>query len=298
MWSLLVTAVLSSLAEAVEAVYLRAGHLSLGPGEKASEEANGPLQPFCETNGVQIWLEENGARDLGFRQHAQEGIADWLADMDQTNVRCIGAHTPPSKGSNDAAPSCRDPAVISQIEKCQADSSTLDFAYQRAIASQVLGACQSNPKVLLIGLGGGTLPMYLRRQCNGTNGIIMAESVELNPDVVFVAENYLGFEQDDHNVVEVADAEAAVSERVAGGPQYDFAVIDCFGADAKVPEPCRSQKLADGIHSILKPGGRVMQNVYGDQEQLVEDVFGKAFGMDNVQVARNHATGAVVMASK
>jgi len=126
----------------------------------------------------------------------------------------------------------------------------------------------------------------------------MAESVELNPDVVFVAKNYLGFEDDDHNIVEVADAEAAVTERVPAGAQYDFAVIDCFGADAKVPAPCRSEKLAEGIHSILKPGGKVMQNVYGDQEPLVEGVFGKAFGIDNVEVARNHATGAVVMATK
>lgn len=265
------------------------------------------VKPYCETDGVQVWLQEGGARDLGFRRHDHEDTTDWLQNMDQTSVQCVGAGAPAKselglssrQASDDApTPSCRDPQALAGLQPCRADCSSLQFAYQRRVAEVVLGGCASNPRVLLIGLGGGSLPMYLRQGCNGTEGTLTAESVELDPEVVFVAQHYLGFEPDDLNQIEVADAEAAVNERVPKGEQYDFAFVDCFGADGRVPEPCRSQRLLDGIHTILKPGGKVLQNVYGDQEPELERAYQGVFGAAQVQVAHNKLSGALLMSTK
>merc|ERR1719387_82126 len=107
--------------------------------------------------------------------------------------------------------------------------------------SEVVDACQRTTgaqpfRVLVVGLGGGAMPMYIRRHCTSAT----VESVELDARVASIAQRLLGFEADHRNAVEVADALGALQRRAASAtPRYDRLIVDCFGG-GRVPFACRS----------------------------------------------------------
>merc|ERR1719401_3068820 len=95
----------------------------------------------------------------------------------QSTVHCALHLTPPTKQSCTPAdlgkplPTCSE---VGQSGKCLCAAivnEPLKLAYQRAMISETLDLCQAKVKakqtfrVLMFGLGGGAVPMYLRHRC-------------------------------------------------------------------------------------------------------------------------------------
>jgi spermidine synthase len=149
----------------------------------------------------------------------------------------------------------------------------------RAITQEVVSdaTCSQSgqSRLLLVGLGGGALTMYLRSHCPA----LQIDAVEANQHVVDAAYHLFGLDSSGTKVsVEVADGGAAIQSRVASGAAYDFIVVDCFQAQGSVPESCRSEAFISGLHSILKPGGKVLQQVWKAQYKSMLRMYHNEFG--------------------
>lgn len=103
----------------------------------------------------------------------------------------------------------------------------LALAYTQAMMSFVL--LQPSPsRVLLLGLGGGSLARFLHHQLPAAS----IDAVELRPAVVEAAKKCFGLIEDARLRIHVGDAGDFVANR-AGAPAYDAILVDAY--DGKGP---------------------------------------------------------------
>jgi spermidine synthase len=218
-----------------------------------------------DSDGVQVWLRSDNSRSMTFG-------GDTLGS--QTSVFCKGSVPSSCQAST-------PPSSCAQVQcACDPDTSQLEFPYMRAIAKEVVsdGTCtgSSQSRLLLIGLGGGALAMYLQSHCPN----LEIDAVEANKHVVDVAYHLFGLDSSGSKVsVERADGGVAVQSRVASGAQYDFIVVDCFQAQGQVPESCRSEAFISGLRSLLNPRGKALQQVWQGQYNSILYKFQNEFGI-------------------
>lgn len=255
-----------------------------------------------EENGtdVEVILQGDGKRSLVFsrRVSGPDGkfVGRELVGI-QTTVQCQAQL--PSHGERcptiTPVPNCSS-INTSGVCSCIADTAKApSLLYQQHMVTEVAALCSAKARqnhtfrVLVFGLGGGAVPMYLRSHCDTA----LVESVEVDARVALVAEQLLGFRPDSGNKLEIADSMGAAHRRAvvvsAGGPRYDVALVDCFDGKGRVPETCRSDTFVTLVRSMLNPGGRVMQNVLNRDVEEVQARYQKTFGkvaVDKVPVQR------------
>jgi len=206
----------------------------------------------------------------------------------QSSVHC--ARTQPSARSRcvpavgQSTPRCAD--VDPQLCGCEANTSSLPaLAYQRQMLREAVESCRAHAalgqkqfRALVIGLGGGAMPMYLRRHCSAAH----LESVEVDARVAEIAERLLGFERDSRSELEVADGLASVERRVKAVAEgrsqpYSLVLVDCF-AGGRIPEACSSGAFARGLRGLLSPEGFVLQNAGRADESALLSAYRIVFG--------------------
>jgi len=167
---------------------------------------------------------------------------------------------------------------------CEPDTSSLQFVYMKKMMDIALPMCEQKEdgfNALIIGLGGGALPEYLLEHCPQSAQI---ESIEYDPRVIDVATNFFGFHVvPGRNEIQNRDGGEAVKERVEAGKKYDLVLVDCFQTGGHVPDSCRSNDFITGLHSILKPGGKAIQQVWGSQYDSILGAYSNVFGKDHAQ---------------
>lgn len=140
------------------------------------------------------------------------------------------------------------------------DPTYLRFSYIRAIAS-VLDTFRppgAAIRTLHLGAGGVTVPRYLAKRRPGSSSSV----VEIDPGVLEVARNKLGF-RDDHSVgngitTHVADARVFTAKQPAG--RYDAVVGDAFGS-VSVPWQLTTREFARQIRRVLTGEGVYVLNM-------------------------------------
>ena len=132
----------------------------------------------------------------------------------------------------------------------------LVFAYTK----MMLGALYLNPnpaRVLVIGLGGGTLPMTLRD--------ILPEAqidvVEIDPAVVKVARTYFNFKTDPKMAVFEDDGRVFVKKQMRTEVKYDLIMLDAF-EDDYIPEHMLTKEFLTETKSLLTPQGVLAANTF------------------------------------
>lgn len=110
-------------------------------------------------------------------------------------------------------------------------------------------------RILVVGLGGGTLPMFLRKHF--PNAAI--DAVDIDPDVVNVAKQFFGFREDELMRAHVADGRQFIERNQR---PYDAIFLDAFGIDS-VPAQLTTLEFLRAVRRALKPGGVVIGNVWG-----------------------------------
>src|SRR3954468_23360259 len=134
------------------------------------------------------------------------------------------------------------------------DPDHLELAYTRlALAGAAL--VPAPRRILLAGLGGGALPRFLHRNFPEAR----VEVVEINPQVLEVATQYLGFTPDARLVVHIADARDFIARAPAGA--YDLIVLDAY-ADATVPPHLATLEFMAAVRQALAPSGVVVSNLW------------------------------------
>lgn len=135
------------------------------------------------------------------------------------------------------------------------DPAHLELAYAKA-ALVGLSLAEKPGRMLVIGLGGGSLPMYLRHYYPEAQ----IDAVDISAQVVDVAKRYFGFREDARMRAHVMDGRRFIEAARPGS--YDLVILDAFGA-ASVPAPLTTREFLLAVRRALDPRGVVVGNVWG-----------------------------------
>ncbi|XP_023860164.1 eEF1A lysine and N-terminal methyltransferase isoform X1 [Salvelinus sp. IW2-2015] len=135
--------------------------------------------------------------------------------------------------------------------------------------------------VLLVGLGGGGLPQFLRDFVPGAR----VEVVELDPAVLEVAQGWFGFTPDDRLTVTLGDGLERINniER-EGGHQYDVIMFDVDSKDPSLGMSCPPPAFVETaflerVGNLLTPRGVFMLNLVCRDSALKKSVLGRVRGV-------------------
>ena len=109
-------------------------------------------------------------------------------------------------------------------------------------------------RILVVGLGGGTLPSFLHRHYPAAH----IDVVDIDPEVVDVARKYFGFREDAKLRAHVADGRKFIEQ--AREP-YDLVFLDAFGTTA-VPAHLTTREFLEAVRRAVKPSGVVIGNLW------------------------------------
>ncbi len=153
------------------------------------------------------------------------------------------------------------------------------FAYTRMMMAALL-LNPSPRRVLVVGLGGGTLPTAMARIYREA----AIDAVEIDPAVVTVAKRYFGFVATDRLRVHVQDARAFVKRAARNGETYDLLMLDAFNSDY-IPEHLMTREFLLEAKSVLTEDGVLAANtfassrLYDHESATYNDVFGPFFNL-------------------
>lgn len=134
----------------------------------------------------------------------------------------------------------------------------LVFSYIRMMFSGLL--LTPEPKrILLIGLGGGTLPRVL----DALYPEAEQDLVEIDPAVVRVAKAYFDFEVGANMRVHERDGRVFVKRALLEGQQWDLILLDAF-TDEYIPEHLLTREFLEELKSLLSEGGVVVANTFAN----------------------------------
>lgn len=143
-------------------------------------------------------------------------------------------------------------------ESCQYvdDPERMVFDYTRVM----MGALYLQPdprRILVIGLGGGTLPMALARAAPEAH----ITAIEIDPAVVRMAEEYFGFTPGPNMQVETVDGRVFVNRAIQRRARYDIVMLDAYDLNY-IPDHMMTREFLESVRSILAPGGVVAANTF------------------------------------
>ncbi|MBB6091763.1 spermidine synthase [Povalibacter uvarum] len=147
----------------------------------------------------------------------------------------------------------------------------------------MLGALYLKPQprsVLVIGLGGGTLPRALVRLLPD----VSIDSVEIDPAVVRVAEKYFDFSPSERSRVAEQDGRVFVKRAIRERRRYDLIMLDAFDHEY-IPEHLLTQEFLREVKSLLAPDGVLAANtfsssrLYSHESVTYASVFGTFYNL-------------------
>jgi spermidine synthase len=134
------------------------------------------------------------------------------------------------------------------------DPDHIELAYARA-ALAGLALCGEPRRVLVVGLGGATLPTFLRKHYPDS----VIDVSEIDPDVVRVAARFFGFREDARMRAYVGDGRRFIE---AAREPYDAIFLDAYGT-GNVPTHLTTREFLQAVRRAVAPGGLVIGNVWG-----------------------------------
>jgi len=166
----------------------------------------------------------------------------------------------------------------------------LELAYTRAMMGFLM--FNSTPQeVLMIGLGGGSLAKFLRRQRPQTR----ITAVEIDPRVIAAARAHFELPPDDATLA-VVEADGALYMRQHAG-SADVILLDGFDAGNQV-EALATQTFYAACRRALRPGGVLVVNLWGRDSEFAEYFarLARAFDGEVGWISVQYKTNIVVFA--
>lgn len=129
----------------------------------------------------------------------------------------------------------------------------LRLAYTR-VAMAALAFRSDIRRVLVVGLGGGAMPMFLR--CALPEAVI--DVAEQDAAVVWIAREFMGLRPDGQLRVHVGDGREFIA---APGPAYDVIFLDAYGS-ASIPRHLASVEFLREVRARLSGRGLTAANIW------------------------------------
>lgn len=148
---------------------------------------------------------------------------------------------------------CDRPCAFVQGAMSLSDPSALVLDYTRSALVSLAFLDRAPARILFLGLGTGAIPRFLAERYPAAE----IDVVEIDPEVLPLAERYFRFRRGPRLRVVVADAADFV--RQAHAP-YDLVVLDaCFGPDP--PPQLATPAFFGAVRGLLAPGGVLVANL-------------------------------------
>jgi spermidine synthase len=159
------------------------------------------------------------------------------------------------------------------------DPDHLELPHARAMVSGL--ALSPEPKcVLVVGLGGGTIPSFLHKHYPKTQ----IDVVDIDPVVVEVAKQFFGFREDATLKAYVQDGRQFIEERLN---VYDVIFLDAFGSE-DIPYHLATREFLEAVRRAITAQGVVLGNVwsrdlnplYDSMVRTYQEVFDELYILD------------------
>ncbi len=189
-----------------------------------------------------------------FRSISDEGVIE-IGQNQHTRSLYFG---------NDAKQSCMD---LFQPQR-------LVLSYTRAMMASLLFQPQPQ-KILVIGLGGGSIAKFLLQYYPDCS----VDIVEIRADVVKIAHDYFKLPEDNRVQIFIDDVSRFLRNKNGRYQQYDLILIDAFNHDG-VSESIKSFEFFEHCYERLGDRGVVATNLWNDKNdhgreinQMMENIF-------------------------
>ena len=133
------------------------------------------------------------------------------------------------------------------------DPDHLELKYARAMPVG-LAFVEKPQRMLIVGLGGGTIPSFLHKHYPRTK----IDVVDIDPDVVDVAKKFFGFREDASMHVHVEDGRRFIEECPV---RYDIIFLDAYGPE-QIPYHLATREFLLAVRRALTPEGIAVANVW------------------------------------
>ncbi|QRK09642.1 fused MFS/spermidine synthase [Archangium violaceum] len=151
----------------------------------------------------------------------------------------------------------------------------LELPYTR-VAMVGLAFVPAPRRILVVGLGGGAMPMFLRALLPEAH----IDVVDIDPDVVEVARRYFGFQEDPALRAHVADGRRFIE---SPGPAYDLILLDAYGARS-IPKHLVTREFLAAVRARLTGAGAVVSNVWEQRSNPLFDSMVRTYQEGFVQL--------------
>jgi spermidine synthase len=162
--------------------------------------------------------------------------------------------------------------------------------YARMMMGGTLFTGAAPKRVLIVGLGGGSIPTALREILPDAQ----IDVVEIDPAVTRVAKQFFAFRDGPKLKVHEVDGRVYVKRAVREGLKYDAIMLDAFDHEY-IPEHLLTREFLAEVKSLLTPEGVLVANtfsssrLYDHESTTYSAVFGSYFNLkaaNRVVVAR------------
>jgi spermidine synthase len=168
------------------------------------------------------------------------------------------------------------------------DPDHLELPYARVLPIAFI-FMEKPRSALVIGLGGGTIPSFLRKRFPD----MKIDAVDIDPGVVEVAKSHFGFREDAKMRAYVDDGRRFV-EQAKG--RYDLIFLDGFGTDS-VPAHLTTREFLQSVRRLLTPHGVTIGNLWGREVNRNYDSMVKTYRAvyDDIRVIDVPASGNKIL---
>jgi spermidine synthase len=152
--------------------------------------------------------------------------------------------------------------------------------YTRMMMAGTLFTGTTPQRVLIVGLGGGSIPKALREILPQAQ----IDVVEIDPAVARVAKRFFDFREDAKMKVIELDGRVYVKRAQRAGTKYDVVLLDAFDHEY-IPEHLLTREFLTEVKSLLSPQGVLVANtfsssrLYDHESTTYADVFGTFFNL-------------------
>jgi spermidine synthase len=144
------------------------------------------------------------------------------------------------------------------------DPDHVELKYAQAMPA-ALALVEEPKRVLVVGLGGGTIPSLLRKHYPR----MTIDVVDIDPGVVEVAKKFFAFREDAAMRVYVEDGRRFI-ERCK--EPYDIIFLDAYGAD-NIPYDLATKEFLQAVRRAVRPKGVVASNVWSGSYNPLHDAM-------------------------
>jgi spermidine synthase len=144
------------------------------------------------------------------------------------------------------------------------DPDHVEFEYVQAMLV-TLAMVEEPKRVLIVGLGGGSLPSLLRKHYPR----MTIDVVDIDPDVVAVAKKFFGFREDPLMRVYVEDGRRFIEKCKQ---PYDIIFLDAYGPE-DIPYDLATKEFLLAVRRAVGPKGIVAGNVWSQSSNSLHDAM-------------------------